>query len=159
MLSNPGGSVPSTTADDAGSFTLNVDWPANWPGITLRIDREGYETADASVPRAEATRAVLINMYRFLTISPGESIQILSFPWTDCGPEPLCRRAMVDAPSGTLVDLEAMPAEGQEYAGLAPRDQLSWGASLPSRVTVPGGVEIWIFVRQPGQVTLRAAGR
>jgi hypothetical protein len=157
----------STTADDAGGFSLTVDLPdyaAQWPYITLRVDREGYEAADAVVKWAEA---ILINMYRSLTISPGESIEItVSLPsssylcsmgWYDTNP---CRLVKVNSPSGELVDLEVFPADRQKEIGLArAREQSEFAADLPRRLTVAGGDEVWIVVGEPGRVTLRAAGR
>ena len=53
---NPGGPTerirttpPSTTADDAGGFSLTVDLPENWLGVTLRVDREGYDSVAGTV--------------------------------------------------------------------------------------------------------------
>ncbi len=155
----PGGAAPSATADHTGSFSITVGWPANWPGITLRVERDGYEFADVPV-QADDASAVRINIYKTLAISAGESIQAtLSLRVGDCGFEPYCRRAIVNAPSGQLVDIEVIATEGQEYVGLALRDQLIWGRTFPTRLTAPGGAEVWIFARQVGRVTLRAVGR
>ena len=65
----------------------------------------------------------------------------------------------MNSPSGKPVDIEVRPADGEEYAGLALSDQLEWGFNFPSRVTVPGGAEVWIVVRQPGWVTVGAVDR
>ena len=73
--------------------------------------------------------------------------------------EPICRRAIVSSPSEKLVDIEVIPADGQEYVGLALKEQLPWGYDFPSRVTVSGGVEVWIVVRQKGRVTVVATDR
>ena len=166
---HPGGPIentrptaPSITADGTGTFGLMLDLPANWQQVTLRVDREGYESdARIFVEAAEASRAVFINMYRSLTISPGQSIQTtVSLLSHDCGFDARpCRRVIANAPSGKLVDIEVSPEDGQEYVGLAVRDQVALGYDFPSRVTVSGGDEVWIVVGQPGRVTLRAAGR
>jgi hypothetical protein len=161
LLSPPVGPAPSTTADDAGGFSLTVDWLAHWRSITLRADRQGYEVANVHVQQSpEASREVLITMHRSLTISPGESIRITVSSRFFCGEwetEP-CRRALVNAPSGESVDLEVVPADGPTEAGLL-RAQFGLLRDLSSRLTVAGGDEVWIVVDKPGLVTLRAAGR
>lgn len=159
---NPGGPVagPSVTADDTGGFSLSLDLPVNWQGVTLRVDREGYESNEWVGAWPGGTDAVLIKVYRSLTISPGESIQTtVSLPSYACGWSE-CRRVGVNAPSGTRVDIEVFPADGQEYVGLARRDERSL-YPLPRQVTVSGGDDVWIVVGigQLGRVTLRAAGR
>ena len=70
--------------------------------------------------------------------------------------EPICRRAIINSPSGKLVEIEVIPAAGQDYVGLALQEQLPWGYDFPSRVTVSGGVEVWIVVRQERRVTVVA---
>jgi hypothetical protein len=168
---NLDGTAPSTTADDAGGFSLTVDWLAQWlttpVPVVYRVDREGYEGIDASVPSTDATtREVLINMYRLLTISPGESIEgavSLDFPRYRCGgwwETYPCRRVLVNAPSGELVDLDVFPADGQKEVGLARREsEFESVVDLPSRMTVAGGDEVWIVVGELGRVKLRAASR
>lgn len=166
---HPGGPIenirataPSITADDTGTFSLMLDLPADWQQVTLRVDREGYESdARIFVVAAAASRAVVINMYRSLTISAGQSIQTtVSLLSHDCGFDGKpCRRVIANSPSGQLVDIEVSPEDGQEYVGLAVRDQVVLGYDFPRRVTVSGGDEVWIVVGQLGRVTLRAAGR
>lgn len=156
------GPAPGTTTDETGSFSLTLEWQANWaPPLSLAVDREGYESFIVPVPAAEASRALLISIYRSLTISPGESIQTtVSLPSYPCALEPLCRRVGVNAPSGKPIDIEVVPADGQPYAGLALADQVvDWYANFPSRVTVSGGDSVWIAVRQPGRVNVIATGR
>jgi hypothetical protein len=154
--------APSITADDTGAFSLMLDLPADWQQVTLRVDREGYESdARIFVGAAEASRALLINMYRSLTISAGQSIQtMVSLRSHDCGFDGKpCRRVIANSPPGKLLDLEVSPEDGQEYVGLAVRDQVVLGYDFPRRVTVSGGDEVWIVVGQLGRVTLRAARR
>jgi hypothetical protein len=151
-------SGPSVTADDTGSFSLTLNLPANWRHVTLRAGREGYESNEWVFVSRGQHHAVPIKVYRSLTISPGESIQTtVSLDFYACGWFE-CRRVRVNAPSGTLVDIEVFPADGQEYVGLARRDELSL-YPLPRQVTVSGGDDVWIVVEQLGRVTLRAAGR
>jgi hypothetical protein len=127
----PVGPVPSTTADNAGGFSLTVDWQAHWLEITLGVDREGFEAAWESVSSADATREVLITMYRALTISPGKSIHITAPSVSAAGgggsrflcgesdwDASFCRPVLVNAPSGESVDLEVFPADGQTEVGL-----------------------------------------
>jgi hypothetical protein len=161
-IANFGGTAPRVTADDTGHFTLNLELPANWQQVTLRVDREGYESDTRIWFVRAAPRALLISLYRSLTISPGESIQTtVSLPSFACWlEESPCRRVSVNAPSGKLVDIEVIPEDGQEDVGLAvgnpPRPD-----GLPRQVTVSGGDDVWIVNRlgQLGRVTLRAAGR
>jgi hypothetical protein len=155
------GSLANTSTDNAGRFSLTVDLQERWDSVTLRAVRDGYETARVNVHSDEAARAILVYVYRSLTISPGESIQttLSDRPIFDCGFYPVCRRAVVNAASGTRVDVGVMPADGQEYAGLAFGDQLIWGYNFPGQVTMSGGGEVWIVGHQPGRVTLRAAGQ
>ena len=103
---------------------------------------------------------MLINMYRSLTISPGESIATaVSLRSDHCGYElNPCRRVSVNSPSGKPVDIEVIPADGQEYVGLAVGDQINSGFNFPRKVTVSGGDEVWIVVGQLGRVTLCATG-
>ena len=155
----PSGTLASTTADDAGRFILDANWPEHWPGISLTVDREGYEGTGMGLAAHEATREVIMKMYRLLTISTGERLlATLSIRTAGaCWWEPICRRVRVNAPSGQPVDLEVTSSDGQEHVGLAFGDQqLFWESNFPSRVTVPGGVDVWIAVRQLGRVTLRA---
>jgi hypothetical protein len=80
-----------------------------------------------------ATRGVLINLYRSLTISPGGSIQaMVSLDYECAWLEPICRRAIVSSPSEKLVDIEVIPADGQEYVGLALKEQLPWETISPA---------------------------
>jgi hypothetical protein len=160
-IASSGPTAPSITADDTGAFSLILNLPANWQRLTLRVDREGYESDARIFVEARAIRALLINMYRSLTISPGQSIQTaVSLRSLYCGFEGNpCRRVIVNSPPGKLVDLEVIPADGQEYAGLAVRDQVALGYDFPRRLTVSGGDEVWIVVGQLGRVTLRADGQ
>jgi hypothetical protein len=153
-----GGPRSSTTADEKGSFSLTVDWPSNWRAVGLGVSREGYESNRVSVAADEATRPVLINLYRSLTISPGETIptSVSLRSYTDCGWEPYCRRVIVNSSSDKFVDIEVIPADSQDYAGLAVGDELQSGYNFPRRVTASGGDEVWIVVRQLGQVTIVA---
>ena len=148
----------STTADETGSFSLTVDWPSNWPAVTLHVDREGYESSMVSVPTAEANRPVLINVYRSLTISPGETIatSVSLRLSADCGWDPYCRRVIVNSSPDKLVDIEVIPADSHDYAGLAVGNELQSGYNFPRRVTASGGDEVWIVVRQLGRVTIVA---
>jgi hypothetical protein len=155
----PDGSLRTTTTDDTGSFSLTVERPANRPGITLHVEREGYESADIHVEAAEASSEVLLKTYRSLTIIPGEFQATLSLPTSVCWWEPICRRATVSAPPGKLLNIKVVPADGLEYAGLAGRDQLQWGYNFPNELTVPGGADVWIAVRQFGRVTIIATER
>jgi hypothetical protein len=158
-------SGPSVTADNTGSFSLALDLPANWPQVHLDVERDGYESTSIGVRPDAATRAVLITTYRSLTISPGESIQttvsLVSLPSFVCGAwdKHPCRRVRVNAPSGTLVDIEVFPADGQEYVGLAAGRYARYEDNLPRQVTVSGGDDVWIVVGKLGRVTLRAGGR
>ena len=156
------GPAPGATTDDTGSFSFTLDWQTNWaPPLSLDVRREGYEPLSVPVSRAEASRALLINIYKSLAIGAGESIQAtVSLQAYPCGMEPLCRRVGVNATSGKPIDIEVVPADGQPYAGLALADQVvDWYANFPSRVTVSGGDSVWIAVRQPGRVNVIATGR
>ena len=152
---------PSTSADDTGSFSLAVDLPENWFGVTLRVDRDGYDSVGGTyLQKTEATRTLLIGMYRSLTIRPGESIATAVSLRSDyCGylMDP-CRRVSVNAPSGKLVEIEVVPADDLESVGLAIEADLNSGFNFPRKVTVSGGDPIWIVVGQLGRMTLRATG-
>lgn len=152
---------PSTSADVTGSFNLTVDLPENWLGVTLRVDRDGYDSVGGTyLPKTEATRHLRIGMYRSLTIRPGESIATAVSLRSDyCGylMEP-CRRVSVDAPSGKLVEIEVIPEDGLESVGLSTEADLNSGFNFPRKVTVSGGEPIWIVVGQLGRMTLRATG-
>lgn len=152
---------PSTSADATGSFNLTLDLPENWLGVTLRVERDGYDSVgNMYLPKAEATRLRLIGMYRSLTIRPGESIATAVSLRSDyCGylMEP-CRRVSVDAPSGKLVEIEVVPLDGLESVGLSTEGDLNSGFNFPRKVTVSGGEPIWIVVSQLGRMTLRATG-
>ena len=152
---------PSTSADETGRFSLTVDLPENWLGVTLRVDRDGYDSVGGTyLPKTEATRPLLIGMYRSLTIRPGESIATAVSLRSDyCGylMEP-CRRVSVNAPSGKLVEIEVIPEDGLESVGLSNEADLNSGFNFPRKVTVSGGDPIWIVVRQLGRMTLRATG-
>ena len=155
----PSGSLSSTVADDSGRFSLTVEWPVNRSSIYLRVEREGYEAAETRVETAAASETVLLKVYTSLTISAGEFQTTLSLPTTDCWWEPICRRATVSAPPGKLVNIKVVPVDGLEYAGLAGWDQLEWGYNFPNELTVAGGVDVWIAVRQFGRVTIIATER
>jgi hypothetical protein len=156
-----GATPPSTTADGTGSFSLAVDLPDNWLGVTLRVERDGFDPVGGTyLQKTEAVRALSIGMYRSLTIRPGESIATaVSLRSDHCGylMEP-CRRVSVDAPTGKLVEIEVVGEDTQHNVGLAIEADLGSGFNFPRKVTVLGGDKVWIVAGQLGRVTLRATG-
>ena len=141
--------------------SLPVDLPENWLGVTLRVERDGYDSVAGNyLPKTEAVRALHIGMYRSLSIRPGESIATaVSLRSDHCGylMEP-CRRVSVDAPSGKLVEIEVVPSDSQDSVGPATEPDLNSGFNFPRKVTVLGGDKVWIVMGQLGRVVLCANG-
>jgi hypothetical protein len=153
-------SAARATADDRGGFGFNASLPRKWSEIVLRVLRDGYDPTDIYVDRSLAT-AVVLRAYRTLTIRPGESIDIrLSLGSYVCGMESWrCRRVIVSAPSGEVIDLEVTPSNADDEVGLLVGEIAPAFFKVERHVTLTGG-PVWI-VGPNATVTLtaRAAGR
>jgi len=153
-------SAARATADDRGGFGFNASLPRKWSEIVLRVLRDGYDPTDIYVDRSLAT-AVVLRAYRTLTIRPGESIDIrLSLGSYVCGMESSrCRRVIVSAPSGEVIDLEVTPSNADDEVGLLVGEIAPAFFKVERHVTLTGG-PVWI-VGPNARVTLtaRAAGR
>jgi len=153
-------SAARATADDRGGFGFNANLPRKWSEIVLRVLRDGYDPTDIYVDRSLAT-AVVLRAYRTLTIRPGESIDTrLSLGSYVCGMESYrCRRVIVSATSGEVIDLEVIPSSADDEVGLLVGEMAPAFFKVERHVTLTGG-PVWI-VGPNARVTLtaRAAGR
>ena len=153
-------SAARATADDRGGFGFNASLPRKWSEIVLRVLRDGYDPTDIYVDRSLAT-AVVLRAYRTLTIRPGESIDTrLSLGSYVCGMESSrCRRVIVSAPSGEVIDLEVTPSNADDEVGLLVGETAPAFFKVERHVTLTGG-PVWI-VGPNARVTLtaRVAGR
>jgi hypothetical protein len=94
-----------------------------------------------------------LRLLRTLTIRADESIDMRVFTGSYvCGFEGhLCRRVLVEASTAELLDLEVIPADSQQEAGLFAGPEATHPisvTSLPRRVTMSGG-EVWIYAGGP----------
>jgi len=153
-------SAARATADDRGGFGFNANLPRKWSEIVLRVLRDGYDPTDIYVDRSLAT-AVVLRAYRTLTIRPGESIDTrLSLGSYVCGMESYrCRRVIVNATSGEVIDLEVIPSSADDEVGLLVGEMAPAFFKVERHVTLTGG-PVWI-VGPNARVTLtaRVAGR
>ena len=133
------------TADENGLFHLTASLPQHWRELLLGVaPGAGYEPTQKYVFPSSATAAVL-QVYRTLTIRPGESIQTrVSLGHYVCGWLSFsCRRVVVDSPAGESVDLEVIPADGQADVGLDADGDVFEDHGFPRELTVSGS-EVWI---------------
>lgn len=151
-------SAGRATADDRGGFGFDASLPRRWSEIVLRVVRDGYDPTDVYVDRSQAT-AVVLRAYRTLTIRSGESIDIrLSLGSYVCGLESWrCRRVLVSAPSGEVIDLEVTPSNADDEVGLLVGEIAPAFFKVERHVTLTGG-PVWI-VGPNASVTLTARRR
>jgi hypothetical protein len=134
------------TADASGIFTLIADLPHTWRELLLEGTRDGYELQHGHVVPS-TTLGVRIRMLPSITIRAGESLKTRIYPFGfNCFDEGWpCRRIIVDAPSGELVDVEVTASDiGAEIGVEGPRRSHPLAPPLRRTITVPGG-EIWIY--------------
>lgn len=146
-------------ADDQGGFVLTVNLPPAWRELLLSVTRDGYEPTQMYVAPAAATTA-LLRLLPTLTIRSGDSIDTRVLIGTHaCGFESWpCRRVVVEPPSGESMDLEVIPADGQEVTlVVGPEASHPFTVSIRHQVTMSAG-EVWIY-GAPGRVTLTAHRR
>jgi hypothetical protein len=136
----------SATADADGVFDFTADLPSGWSDLLLGASRSGYEPSDTWLVPGTAPSAV-VKLLPTLTIRPGESLKTRVFRgFHACFFESWpCRRVVVESPSGDLIDLEVIPADGGATVGLeGPESSHPLVPALKRRLTVSGG-EIWIY--------------
>lgn len=152
----PGSPAVSQGADDQGVFVLMVNLPSNWSTVSVQVTRDGFEPTQYFVRSTAATSAVL-RLLPMVTIRPGESIETRLFLGTYfCGDEGwICRRIVVESPSGESIDLEVIPVDGQDVGLIVgPESTHPLSPTPPRRVTMSRG-EVWIY-GAVGKVTLTA---
>jgi hypothetical protein len=145
----------STIADQNGMFALMQPLPGDWTTVVLRATRSGYEPANVFVANGSATAARL-QVYRALTIHAGESIDLRVFlGHYACGWESWhCRRFVVEAEPGELVDLELTMIDPPGGAGLVVGEPPPSNTPYLARnLTVSAG-EAWVI--GGGRLTLTA---
>lgn len=144
--------MPTTTTTDAGEFELKAPLPAEWQSVQLGLTAAGYEPANVYVSPAEITAAVL-PVYATVVLRPGTTVDAsISLTHYVCGWESYwCRRFVVEAPVGELVDVEVTSVIGG-LVGLITTDEPFPFSGYQQRVTVPAGA-IWM-VGGPSTVTL-----
>ena len=137
----------SATSDAEGRFSLAVDLPAGWKELDLHVSRDGYEGISVRVG-SDAVSAVELRMLPILTIRSGESREahvFLGTPITCFIESALCRRVVVDSPSGEPIRLEVFAVDETQKVGLTgPLSTQPYSIDeVGRRVTVSGG-EVWI---------------
>jgi hypothetical protein len=139
VSSNAGSGV----TDRTGSFAFSAVLADGWSELLLQVTSEGHEPTAIYITPAEAVNAELL-MLRTITIRPGDSIDMRLFPGSYvCGwLSYLCRRIIVDSPSGAPVDVEVIPARGEDVGLLQSSEP--FGHSLPRRLTMTAGA-VWIY--------------
>jgi hypothetical protein len=136
--------APSVTADANGVFALMANIPQTWDGLLLGVSRDGYEAMRNWVRPSDVTAATL-RVFPTLMISPGESFTTHTFlGGTVCGDEGYyCRRVIIKASPGELIDVEVIPVEGQTVGILEGSVTLSFPSQR--QLTVSGSREVWIY--------------
>jgi hypothetical protein len=146
----------SGRADEQGAFRFTASLPPAWSELLVDVTREGYELTRIYIRSASATTAGL-KLLPSRTIRAGDSIQTsLVFGTYYCGFESwLCRRIVVEAPSGEKVDLEVTPLDGQSVGFMVgPVENHAISPNPTSVVTTSSG-EVWLY-GVAGRVTLTA---
>ncbi len=136
---------PTTAVTGAnGTFVLTANIPQDWRELLLNVTGAGYETTKIYVS-PPVVMAAELRLLRTLIIRPGESIALRVFTGSYvCGFESnLCRRVLVESPTGESVNVEVVPASSEREAGLFTNQPFTV-TSFPRHVTVPGG-EVWIY--------------
>ncbi|HKW03505.1 MAG TPA: hypothetical protein VJN96_27010 [Vicinamibacterales bacterium] len=132
----------TTTSGGDGTFTLPLNLPTGWRSLYLKLTAPpGYDDAyHEFLPNTAADRPA-IRMYPTLVIKPGESLEVRVEDLETCGwggEAGNCRRVLVAASPGELVELELVPDDSSKPMGLSPDNFV--GAYTPvSRIMVSPG--------------------
>jgi hypothetical protein len=132
------------TADANGVFALMANIPQTWEELLLGVTREGFERIEIYVRPSDVTAAIL-RVFPTITISPGEKFTTRTFLGaTNCGNEGYyCRRIVIKASPGELIDVEVIPVEGGTV-GISERSD-PWSFPSQRQITVSGRTEVWIY--------------
>lgn len=136
----------SAIADANGAFGFTAVLPSHWQALLLEASRTGYQPLINYVERASAASA-LLRVLPILIIRPGESLQTRVFPGGDgCFFESwACRRVIVDARPGDLIDIEVIPADSDATVGVeGPGSTHPLFPAFNRRITVASG-EVWLY--------------
>jgi hypothetical protein len=134
-------------ADANGVFAVVANIPQTWDELLLGVTRDGYEPMDIYVAPSDVTAATL-RVLPTLTINPGESLTTRTFHGAkNCGNDGhYCRRVMINAPPGDLIEVEVIPVEGQEVGILGGPATMVFPSQR--QITVSGR-EVWIYAGTP----------
>jgi len=152
--------VPPATSDSDGFFVLNAMLPSTFNDVAFGVQRMGFDSPVAIYfTRAEAESAVALQIYRTITIRPGESAEARVFLGSYvCGFESArCRRIVVAAAPGDRVELELTQSDGSPPVGLTDTDSAFTYSGYQRALTVTG-TEAWL-IGGPTTVTLTARKR
>jgi hypothetical protein len=134
---------PASTVTDAdGGFAMTAIFPAEWKAARVAVVKADYhERRDEwTLP---AVSGVVLRAERVLRIEAGQTIEAngYSLDTVQCGwnEDVSCRRIVVVAAPGELVELEAIAIESGHRWGLVERNFTHAPAAPPSRITVPAG--------------------
>jgi hypothetical protein len=131
----------STVTDDEGRFVLNAVLPPDWRELLVGLARSGYESTAVYTTRTGQVIGGGFAMYPTITLRPGDAIEVsLWLGHYVCGFESwMCRRLLVESPSGRLVDVEVSPVNSGEQFGLVVGDKDPAFFTPERLLTLPGG--------------------
>jgi hypothetical protein len=133
----------STVANENGMFRLTANLPQDWGELRLKVTNPGYEPTEMYLRPESAMNAVL-RAYRAITIRSGESVHLRVLFQESCAFESIpCRRIIVEASAGELIDLEVSPVETRDLFGVMVEPFPISLPPLQTQLTVRGGAT-WI---------------
>ena len=153
----PGPASAVTDAD--GRFAMTATFPTAWKYADLAVVKSGYQERRDGY-RVQAVSAIVLHAERVLTIEAGQTIEALGYSLNtvQCGwnEDVSCRRIVVVAPPGELVELEAIASESGHRWGLVQGNFTHAPAAPPSRITVPAGDVYILPLSNFARVTITA---
>jgi hypothetical protein len=129
----------------AGVFELTTTpIPDGWGTLLLQVTSDGHEPTTVPISAAGVSN-VEVMLFRTLTIGPGDSAEMRLFSGSYVGgwESHLCRRVVIESPSGGVVDVEVIPAAGGGDVGVLQSEE-PFAQTLGRRITVAEG-PVWIY--------------
>lgn len=148
----------SAVTDANGSFTMSAVFPVAYRYAALALSRPGYDARNDFTLKSLA--GDVLRLEPILTIQAGQTIEALGYSErpAQCGwnEDISCRRLVVVAAPGELVDLEAISTQSGDRWGLTYGNFTHQPDSPPSRLTVPAGDVYILPLSRFGRVIITA---
>jgi len=140
---------PTTAMTDSnGQFDMLATLPNGWANLALMVRKPGYEGGlPYSGPwQLRNLTGDVLRLYRTLTIAADQTIETrVDLRNFACGWESWrCRRVVVRAEAGELLDVEVLPVSGPNVWGIVIGEPPLTGNVPPTQVTTSSG-DVWIL--------------